>query len=89
LDPANEEKAVETIHQFDKDTPIHLIRRQLAATRTLVKPSPGIEVGRIDVAAWAQTERIMVTQKLIPGPVFVERMLRSVSGTANPKSCVN
>jgi NitT/TauT family transport system substrate-binding protein len=89
LDPANEEKAVETTQQFDRDTPVDLIRRQLAATRTLVKPSPEIEVGRIDVAAWAQTERIMVTQKLIPGPIFVERMLRSVSGTANPKSCVN
>jgi NitT/TauT family transport system substrate-binding protein len=86
LDSANEEKAVETIRQFDKDTSLHLIRRQLAATRTLVKPSPDIAVGRIDVAAWAQTERIMVTQKLIPGLVDVERILRYGSGTVNPKS---
>jgi len=89
LDPANEKTAVETIRQFDKDTPVHIISRQLAATRTLVKPSPDTEVGGIDVAAWAQTERIMVAQKLIPGPVFVEGMLRSVSGTANSKSFVN
>ena len=89
LDPENEEAAVETIHQFDKDTPIHLIRRQLAATRRLVKPSPDMEVGRIDGAAWAQTERIMVTQKLIPGPVSLKQRLRSLSGAASPESSIN
>jgi ABC-type nitrate/sulfonate/bicarbonate transport system substrate-binding protein len=89
LDPANEKKAVETIHQFDKNTPLHIIRRQLAATRVLVKPSPETEIGAIDVKAWAETERIMVTQKLIPRLVGVERILRSGSGTASPKSCVD
>jgi NitT/TauT family transport system substrate-binding protein len=89
LDPANEKQAVETIRQFDKDTPIHIIRRQLAATRVLVKPSPETEIGAIDVKAWAETERIMVTQKLIPGLVGVERILRSGSGTASPTSLVN
>ena len=76
LDPKNEEKAIATIHEFDKDTPIEIIRKQLAATRILMAPSPEIEVGRIDVEAWKQTERIMLAQKLIPGPVFVEKALR-------------
>jgi NitT/TauT family transport system substrate-binding protein len=76
LDPANREKAVATIQQFDKDTPVDTIRKQLAATRRLMKPSPRDQIGRIDIEAWRQTERVMLEQKLIPGPVFVERILR-------------
>jgi len=85
LDPANQEKAVETTQRFDKDTPVNLIREQLTATKTLVKPSPETVIGSIDVAAWAQTESIMLTQDLIPEPVCVERTLRSPLGTANLK----
>ena len=76
LDPAKKEKAVATVHRFDRDTPIKLIRKQLAATRILMKPSPAVEIGRIDVEAWKQTERIMLEQELIPGPVSVERILK-------------
>jgi NitT/TauT family transport system substrate-binding protein len=76
LDPANKEKAVATLHRFDKDTPINIITKQLAATRMLMKPSPETEIGRIDFEAWKQTERIMIKQRLIPGPVSVERILR-------------
>ena len=83
LDPANKEKAVATIHQFDKDTPINIIRKQLAATRMLMKPSPGTAIGRIDVEAWKQTERIMLEQKLIADRVSVERILRPYSGLVN------
>ena len=83
LDPANKEKAVAAIRQFDKDTPIDIIRKQLAATRMLMKPPPGTAIGRIDVEAWKQTESIMLEQKLIPGPVSVERILRSYSGLVN------
>jgi len=88
LDPANTEKAVATIYQFDKDTPIRLIRKQLAATRMLMKPSPGTAIGRIDVEAWKQTERIMLEQKLIPGPVCVKRILRPYSGFVNRESAI-
>jgi len=76
LDPGNKEKAVATVHRFDRDTPIDVIRKQLAATRMLMKPSPGTVMGRIDVEAWKQTETIMLEQKLISGPVSVERILR-------------
>jgi NitT/TauT family transport system substrate-binding protein len=76
LDPANREKAVATVHQFDKDTPMNIVRKQLAATRMLMKPPPGTAIGRIDVEAWKQTERIMLGQKLIAAPVSVERILR-------------
>jgi NitT/TauT family transport system substrate-binding protein len=76
LAPGNEEKAVATIHEFDRDTPVDIIRKQLAATRMLMTPSPAIEVGEIDVEAWKQTEQIMLAQKLITSSVSVEKALR-------------
>jgi len=80
LDPAIKEKAVATIQRFDRDTPVNIVREQLIATRKLMKPSSGIQIGRIDLEAWKQTEQIMLEQKLIPGPVSVERILRPYSG---------
>jgi NitT/TauT family transport system substrate-binding protein len=52
------------------------MRRQLAVTRRMVRPDPAIPVGRIDRAAWQQTEQIMLRQRLIPGPVNVIDRLR-------------
>ena len=77
LDPANEEKAVATTQRFDTDTPLNIIREQLTATRRLMKPALGPDIGRINIEAWKQTERIMLGQKLIPNPVYVERILRT------------
>jgi NitT/TauT family transport system substrate-binding protein len=76
LRPANEERAVATIHRFDRDTPVVLIRKQLRATRALIRPAADMAIGNIDVAAWAQTETMMLAQKLIPGPVQVEGILK-------------
>ncbi|MCP4108735.1 MAG: ABC transporter substrate-binding protein [Desulfobacteraceae bacterium] len=76
LDPLNMEKAVKAIQQFDRDTPADTIEEQLNITRSFIKPSEEIEIGRIDVEAWKQTEKIMLEQKLISGPVFVEKCLR-------------
>ncbi|MBW1896764.1 MAG: ABC transporter substrate-binding protein, partial [Deltaproteobacteria bacterium] len=81
LDPTNKDKALATIQQFDRDTPTAILSQQLAVTRRLMKPSPGLEMGRIDMGAWQQTERIMLEQKLISGPVFVERILRPLSAS--------
>jgi len=85
LDPGNKNKAVATMLQFDRDTPIDMITKQLAATRLLMKPLRGITIGSIDVEAWKQTEEIMLKQKLIPNPVSVERILRPYSGFVNGK----
>lgn len=76
LAPENAEEAVETIRRFDKDTPAAQIQKQLAVTRSLVKPAPDFKVGTIDTEAWRATERIMLDQGLIPEPVGVERALR-------------
>lgn len=76
LDPANEKKALETLQQFDKDTSLHILRKQLAVTRKLIKPKADIDIGSIDMEAWKQTEQIMLNQKQIPKPVFVEKVLK-------------
>jgi len=74
--PENNEKAVSVLRQFDKDTPANIIRRQLAVTRGLIKPGPESIIGSIDISAWKQTEQIMLDQKLISGPVQLDKVLK-------------
>jgi NitT/TauT family transport system substrate-binding protein len=76
LDPPNHQKAFKTLQRFDKDTPLHILDKQLTATRKLIQPAPDFKIGTIDVAAWKQTEKIMLDQKQISNPVFVEKVLR-------------
>jgi NitT/TauT family transport system substrate-binding protein len=75
LDPGNEEKVIETLLKYDKETPEEILRKQLPATRILMLPTPQSEFGIIDVEAWKQTEEIMLTQKLIAAPVHIENRL--------------
>ncbi|MFP4349537.1 MAG: ABC transporter substrate-binding protein [Thermodesulfobacteriota bacterium] len=75
LDPGYADRALETLAQFDEDTPPDILIRQLNITRAMIKPAPDILIGAIDVDAWKQTETIMLDQKLIPEPVNVERVL--------------
>ena len=81
LDPANKEKAIETVLKYNKETPQEIVDKQLPATRILMLPSPDFEFGKIDVAAWQQTEKIMLDQKLIPAPVNVEALLKPIKKT--------
>jgi NitT/TauT family transport system substrate-binding protein len=76
VSPENNEKAVSVLRQFDKDTPVEIIRRQLAATRILIKPGPESVIGSIDSAAWKQTEQIMLDQKLISGPIHLDKIFK-------------
>ena len=80
LDPANQEKIIETVYQFDPDTPMEIIRKQLEITRTLMMPEGDYAkgknlFGKIDIAAWQQTEKIMQDQHLIPKPIKIEKYL--------------
>jgi NitT/TauT family transport system substrate-binding protein len=77
LKPENEEQALETLRQFDKDTASDIMRKQLVMTRSLIKPFKDTRIGTIDLEAWRQTEKIMLEQKQIPGPVEVEKVIRS------------
>jgi len=77
LNPANSDKAIETIRKFDKDTSAGVIRRQLDITRRFMKPSGKTIFGAIDIAAWKQTESIMLEQKLISAPIGIEQRLKT------------
>ena len=79
LNPKNEEKAIAMLLKYDPETPEEIVRQQLPATRFLMMPSANFEFGKIDTAAWKQTEEIMLAQKLIPVPVYVEKLLKTVA----------
>ncbi|MEW6520093.1 MAG: ABC transporter substrate-binding protein [Thermodesulfobacteriota bacterium] len=74
LAPANAAGIIALVHAYDQGTPAEIIARQLDATRQLMLPDNG-PFGRIDVAAWQQTERIMLEQGVIDAPVGVEKAL--------------
>jgi len=75
--PGNEELALDMLARFDKNTSRPIMKKQLAMTRTLVKPVDTTAIGTFDVNAWQQTEAIMLEQKLIPAPVnVVEKLIR-------------
>ena len=78
LDPSRKEKAIETVLKYNKETPEEIVRQQLPATRILMMPTEDFEFGKIDADAWKQTEEIMLSQKLIPVPVYVEKLLKPV-----------
>ncbi len=78
LDPENKDKAVDTVLKYNQETPAEIVRKQLPATRLLMLPEPDFEFGKIDVAAWKQTEKIMLAQKLIAEPVHIESRLNPV-----------
>jgi NitT/TauT family transport system substrate-binding protein len=79
LDPANRQKAIAIVLKFNRETPAEIIRRQLPVTRSLMLPTADFQFGKIDVAAWKQTEQIMLAQKLISKPVHVENLLKPVA----------
>jgi len=76
ISPKNNDKAIAAIQQFDKDTPVDIITKQLAATRSLIQPTADSIVGKIDIPAWKQTEQIMLDQKQIPEPIHIETILQ-------------
>jgi len=75
---ANAETALNIWQQFDRDTPVEILREQLNATRQLMT-EPGTAFGAIDVPAWQQTEQIMLDQGLIEVPVDITSRLQSVT----------
>jgi NitT/TauT family transport system substrate-binding protein len=81
IKPVNQEKALQIIRPFDRDTPLNILEKQLAATRTMVDPGTGNPIGTIDAAAWRQTEQMMRDQGQIPRQVDVREILRPLGAT--------
>ena len=75
MDPANQPQVLAQIKKKDKGTKDDIRQKQLKATRPLIKPDKGTNIGIIDVGAWQQTERIMVKEKQIVAPVDVTSRL--------------
>ena len=71
----NTEAALEMLARFDKNTPGPILEKQFMITRNLVKPGDDVAIGTFNVAAWKQTEKIMLDQKLIKTPVDVDKVL--------------
>ncbi len=78
LDPENKDKAIETVLRYNQEIPKDIVGKQLPATRILILPEPDFEFGKIDLAAWKQTEQIMLAQKLIADSVHIENRLNPV-----------
>jgi NitT/TauT family transport system substrate-binding protein len=78
LAPENRQRALVSLGRFDRDTPPHILEKQLIVTRSLVQPDRAVPIGTIDAAAWRQTEAILLKQHQIAAPVHVERALRTV-----------
>ncbi len=78
MDPANEEKVLAEIKKRDKGTKDNIRKKQLTATRVLIKPSDQVKIGTIDINAWNQTEAIMVREKQVKRPVQVAKRLKGL-----------
>jgi len=75
MDSGLELKVAETIHRFDPETPVPVILQQLAETRALVVPESPKTIGTIDLKAWKQTAKILMTQGLISQEVDIISLL--------------
>jgi NitT/TauT family transport system substrate-binding protein len=76
--PENKDKAIETVLKYNQETAVEIVKKQLPATRILMLPGKDSKFGHIDVAAWKQTEKIMLDQKLISAPVNIENRLKQM-----------
>jgi NitT/TauT family transport system substrate-binding protein len=80
LDPKNQEEAIKTLQKYDPDTPRSILEEQLKITRELIQPNTTLAIGTIDEEGWEQTERIMRTQKQLPGEIDLKEILKPVGG---------
>jgi len=63
------------VKKLDKGNSDDIRKKQLIATRSLIKPSVSIKIGTIDILAWKQTEAMMLKEKQIKKPVNIETHL--------------
>jgi NitT/TauT family transport system substrate-binding protein len=75
MDPVNEAKVLLVVKSKDKGTRDDIRQKQLRVTRELIKPGSAVKIGRIDIAAWKQTETIMLNAGQIKAPVNIASRL--------------
>ncbi|MBT8341470.1 MAG: ABC transporter substrate-binding protein [Desulfatitalea sp.] len=74
-DPGFRDKAIAAVQRYDRDTDRDTLKVQLQETQRLVSPQGLKHIGDIDIAAWRQTEQIMLTYGQINRPVGIEKYL--------------
>jgi len=75
MDPANEAHTLEVVKKLDKGNKDVIRKKQLNATRSLIKPSASVKIGTINMEAWKQTEEMMLKEKQIKKPVNITTRL--------------
>ncbi len=76
MNPLNEKIVLNALKKLDRGKNDDIRRKQLIATRALIKPADSVRIGTIDVNGWKQTEEIMLRLGQIKKPVNVEKRLR-------------
>jgi NitT/TauT family transport system substrate-binding protein len=71
MDPANEATVLAVVKKRDTGTRDDIRQQQLRATRKLIQPDKTVRIGRMDAAAWKQTETIMLNAGQIKAPVNI------------------
>ena len=73
----HEGAVLRAVKQLDGGINDDIRKKQLAATRTLIKPGPKTRIGRIDTAGWEQTETILLNEGQIKNRVGIADRLIS------------
>ncbi len=79
MDPANEKVTLDIIKKLDKADNDKIRKKQLTATRKLIKPFASVKIGTININAWKQTQNIMLKEKQIKNKVNIENHLIQVN----------
>ena len=75
MNPENALKVLAAVKKLDKGKDDALRKKQLIATRELIQPTSSVQIGTLDLAAWQQTETIMLKAQQIKKPVHIEQYL--------------
>ena len=71
MTPEHENAVLNAVKQLDGGINDDIRKKQLAATKTLIKPDPDIKIGQIDTGGWEMTESILIKEGLIKKPVKI------------------
>ena len=78
MNPENESQVLDAVKKLDGGINDLIRKKQLDATRKLVKPEKTIKIGQIDVNGWEQTETILLREGLIKKKVGIQSHLVDV-----------
>lgn len=78
LKPENEAAVLGAVKKLDGGISDDIRKKQLDATRELIRPDSSVRVGHLDADGWKQTETILLKEGQIKAEVGIERRLVQV-----------